>query len=55
VGGDGNFGVLTPLMTFVADKLHLHGNAQMMLKVDASSAGMPDTIPRAYGGVRLSQ
>ncbi|HZA02810.1 MAG TPA: hypothetical protein VE665_11085 [Hyphomicrobiaceae bacterium] len=51
VGGDGNFGVTSPLMTFVADKIHLHGNGQMTLKVDVAAAAMP----RAYGGVRLSE
>jgi hypothetical protein len=55
VGGDGNFGVTSPLMTFVADKIHLHGNGQMTLKVDVAAAAMPDTVPRAYGGVRLSE
>jgi Flp pilus assembly protein TadG len=55
VGGSGNFGVLSPMMTFVADKIYLHGNAQMTLKVDAAAAGLPDTVPRAYGGVRLIQ
>jgi hypothetical protein len=27
----------------------------MTLKVDAAAAAMPDTVPRAYGGVRLSE
>jgi Flp pilus assembly protein TadG len=55
VGGSGNFGVNSPMMPFVADKIYLHGSAQMTLKVDAAAAGMPDTVPRAYGGVRLSE
>jgi hypothetical protein len=55
VGGSGNFGVRSPMMTFVADKIYLHGSAHMTLQADAVAAGLPDTVSRAYAGVRLSQ
>ena len=55
IGGSGNFGARSAMMMFVADKIQLNGSAQLVLQADAAAAGMPDTMPRAYGGVRLSQ
>lgn len=53
VGGSGNFGVLSPYMTFVADIVELHGNGKITMNFDPAAAGFSNAVPREFWGVRL--
>ena len=55
IGGSGNFGVLSPFMTFVADAIEFHGNGSLTMNFDAEAAGYTMAVPREFAGVRLVQ
>ena len=53
VVGNGEFGILSPYMAFVADKLQFSGNGKLHLKLDPAAAGYADHALKEYWGTRL--
>lgn len=54
VVGNGDFGITSPYMAFVADKLQFTGNGKLHLNLDAVAAGYSRLIPLEYQGARLT-
>ena len=53
VGGTGDFGLNSPYMAFVAQKLEFHGNGAITMNLDAAGSGYKLNVPRQYDGARL--